>query len=295
MKLLIMLLSIIIYQARAEVCESESPIATDSINNILSLGMIDFTSKYYLYYESKSLEDLQALKNCLDYTACGKNKESIVDDPKNYRLHIWANLTNSELASIARSCPIKDLNKKLTVREYGQKGVKVSLTEYLPSSSEQSILIKKSSPAFYHQPSSQVITSTLTKLGTLLKASKTREAEALVLQVWGINLHGYDLKYGGVDSDVAVTNHGNKSISYGKNWLAEPCSFIRMLRHEAEHVAQYKRSKACKNNHNYDDHIMRERSAHLNDVRFMNTVCPGASSIKFSCLERFKTRYMNSP
>jgi len=248
-----------------------------------------------LYYESKNLEDLQVLKNCLDYTACRKNKESIVDDPKKYRVHIWANLTESELGSLVRSCPIKDLTKKLTVKEVDQKGDSVSLTEYAPSASEQASLMKKSSPAFYHQPSSQVVTSALGKLGKLLKASKLKEAEALVLYVWGIDLHGYKLKFAGVDKDVAVTNHSDKTITYGTDWLADPCSYVRMLRHEAEHVVQYKRSKSCGSDHNYDDHKMRERAAHLNDVRFMNSICPGASGIKLSCLERFQTKYMNLP
>lgn len=295
MKLLLVLLFILTYHAQAEICESESPIDTTSISNLLAPGLFDFSSKYYLYYQAKNLEDLQVLKNCLDYTACRKNKESIVDDPKNYRVHIWANLTSSELASLVRSCPIKDLNKNLTVKEEDQQGSKVSLTEYAPSPTEQSALLKKSSPAFYHQPSAQVVTSTLAKLGKLLKASKLKEAEALVLFVWGIDLHGYKLKYGGVGNDVAVTNHDDKTIAYGQDWLAEPCSYIRMLRHEAEHVAQYKRSKSCDSDHNYNDHKMRERAAHLNDLRFMNSICPGASGIKLSCLERFQTKYMNLP
>lgn len=295
MNLLLVLIFIFTFQAHAEICETDSPLQTDSINNILNPDLLDFSSKYYLYYESKNLEDLQVLKNCLDYTSCGRNKESIVDDPKKYRVHIWAKLTKSELSSLVRSCPIKDLNKKLTVKEVDQKGELVSLTEYAPSAPEQAALMKKSSPAFYHQPSSLVVTSTLEKLGTLLKASKLKEAEALVLYIWGIDLHGYKLKFGGVDKDVAVTNHSDKTITYGTDWLAEPCSYIRMLRHEAEHVAQYKRSKSCGSNHNYDEHKMRERAAHLNDLRFMNSICPGASGIKLSCLERFQTKYMNLP
>ena len=295
MKLLLILIFIFPFQVQAEVCEIESPLKTDSISAILSPDIFDFPSKYYLYYEAKNIEDLQVLKNCLDYTSCRRNKESIVDDPKKYRVHIWASLTQTELGTLIRSCPIEDLTKKLIVKEEDQKGDSVSLTEYTPSTFEQAALIKKSSPAFYHQPSAKVVTSTLEKLGILLKASKLKEAESLVLYIWGIDLHGYTLKYGGVENHVAVTKHLDKTITYGTDWLADSCSYVRMLRHEAEHVAQYRRAKTCGSKHNYDDHKMRERAAHLNDIRFMNSICPGASSIKLSCLERFQTKYMILP
>jgi hypothetical protein len=293
MKLLLVLIFILASPVYAVICEDEIPSGITPLTNMLSSNFFSFSSKYYLYYEGKNLEDLQVLKNCLDYTACGKNKESIVEDPKKYRVHIWANLTKPELILLAQSCPIKGLNKKLVVKENNRYGEKVSLSEFPPSFSEQSILIKNASPALFHELSPKTVKATMTQLSQLLKSNKLDKAESLVLKTWGIDLHHYKIKYGGVADHVAVTTHKNKLITYGKDWLADPCSYIRMIRHEAEHVAQYRRAKICDLDHNYADHQMRERAAHLNDIRFIKTYCPGAKEIKFNCLDRFRTKYMN--
>jgi hypothetical protein len=262
MKLLVFLL-ILVSQAFATneeawplECENDLPAGIAPLTNILNSKFFSSSSKYYLYYEAKTLEDLQVLKNCLDYTACGKTKESITEDPKNNRVHIWANLTKKELTSLVRSCPIKDINKKLEVKEVDHQGKIVSLSGLTPSFFEQSQFIRSASPALFDEPSDKII-------------------------------------YGGVADHVAVTTHKDKMINYGKDWLAEPCSYIRMVRHEAEHVAQFKRAKMCNLEHNYADHQMRERAAHLNDLRFLKTYCPGSAAIKYDCLERFRTKYMN--
>jgi hypothetical protein len=299
MKLLVILL-ILVSQAFATneeawplECENDLHVETAPLTNILNSKFFSSSSKYYLYYEAKTLEDLQVLKNCLDYTACGKTKESITEDPKNNRVHIWANLTKKELTSLVRSCPIKDINKKLEVKEVDHQGKIVSLSGLTPSFFEQSQFIRSASPALFDEPSDKIIQATMTQLSQLLKTSKLDEAESLVLNTWGIDLHGYKIKYGGVADHVAVTTHKDKMINYGKDWLAEPCSYIRMVRHEAEHVAQFKRAKMCNLEHNYADHQMRERAAHLNDLRFLKTYCPGSAAIKYDCLERFRTKYMN--
>lgn len=274
-------------------CENDVPVEIAPLTNILNSNFFSFSSQYYLYYEATTLEDLQVLKNCLDYTACGKTKESIIEDPKKYRVHIWANLTNEELMSLVRSCPIKDLNKKLVVKEADQQGKKVSISGFTPSFSEQSLFIKNASPALFHVPSGKRVKAAMANLRQLLNTSKLDEAESLVLNTWGIDLHQYKIKYGGVTSHVAVTTHKDKLITYGKDWLADPCSYVRMIRHEAEHVAQFRRAKMCNLEHNYAEHRMRERAAHLNDLRFVKTYCPGSKAIKFTCLERFRTKYMN--
>lgn len=276
-------------------CEIDIPDQITPIVKILNYNFFNFSSQYYLYYQAKSLGELQVLKNCLDYTACGKSKESIVEDPENYRVHIWADLTIQEIASIVRSCPIKDLNKKLMVKEVDRKGKQVAIGGYTPSASEQSVLVKKASPALFYEPSDKTVQATMKTLRKLLKASKLKQAESLVLNTWGLDLHQYELKFGGVADHIAVTINDDKKILYGKAWLADPCSYVRMIRHEAEHIAQYKRAIACDFDHIYGDHQMRERAAYINDLRFIKTYCPGAASMKLTCIEKLRNEYLNFP
>lgn len=276
----------------ADYCEEGFPVSGE-ISNLTNPNYFQFSSKYYLYYESNNLEDLQVLKNCLDYSVCGKNQESIVADPFNYRMHIWTKLTLLELENLIRTCPIPNISSKLVVKENGQSGKPVSLTHIKPSAIDQQKLMKNSSPAFFQRHSDKFSKDSMKKLGELLKANKTKEAEALVISVWGINLHDYKIEYGKVGDTFATTSHKDKMIRYGKSWLESPCDFARMIRHEAEHVAQVKRSAACGGKHNYSDHSMRERAAHLNDARFAEAVCP-ESTVKEFCLNRFKTHYLKT-
>lgn len=290
MKLLLFILLILPTAFASEFCEMGLSAEVDTITNS---KYFDFSSSYYLYFEGKNFEDLQVLKNCLDYSVCGKNQESLVDDPPNYRMHIWIKLNSSQLQNLIKSCPIEDLNTKLVVRENNQAGERVAIKDIKPSFTAQKKLLEKSSPAFFHKPSDRVVKETLKKLDLLLKESKVKEAENLVLYIWGIKLHDYKLAYGGVGDNYATTEHGKKLVRYGKTWLKDSCSFTRMIRHEAEHIAQVKRKNECKSNHNLADHVMRERAAYMNDARFVKEVCP-ESNIKDFCLGKLKSDYFKS-
>lgn len=266
-------------------CEEDYPnqkmTSAIDINSLLKIA-----SSHYLYFESKKIEDLQVLKNCLDYTVCTKNQESIVDDPKNYRLHIWTNLEPGQIRSLVENCPIKDIQNKLVVKKDGQKGQRLSLKTYSPNLKGQAELKKKANPAFYPETSA----NTVKVIEQLLKEKKILDAQKLVLTFWGIDLHGYKINYTGKDGNFAVTNHGKKTIEYGKTWTENSCLFMRMIRHEAEHVAQMKRAKSCGNQHNFEDHKMRERAAYLNDARFLDTICPVQ---KKNSLSYFRQHYFN--
>jgi hypothetical protein len=281
------------------ICEEFYPVKKDNIQDIqkvLNHNTIKVQIPYYFYFEGKNLEDLQALKNCIDYTQCGRYEESIVDDPANYRMHLWKSMSMDELNNLVKTCPIPDLAKKLVVRYKDQKGKNISVKQLKPYPEAQKTVSKKASPAIFHEPSQPVSKAVVDLVKKLLLTGKTNEAHNMILYTWGIDLHGYSLSHTQQKGSFAVTNHDQKTIKYGNDWLSEPCDFIRMIRHEAEHVAQVKMSNSCPT-HNFDDHNKRERAAHLNDARFMNNVCvntkAGADVRKF-CLERFRSNYMKT-
>jgi hypothetical protein len=290
MKLLLFMLFFLPTAHASDFCEMVLP---PEVGTLTNSNYFDFTSSYYLFFQGTNFEDLQVLKNCLDYSVCGKNQESLVDDPTNYRMHIWTKLTVTQLRNLVSSCPIENLNTKLIVKENNQTGEVVSLKDMNPSASGQKKLLEKSSPAFFHKPSDRVAKETMKKLDLLLKESKVKEAEDLVLYIWGIKLHDYKLAYGGVGDNYATTEHGKKLVRYGKTWLKDSCSFTRMIRHEAEHIAQFKRMKECKSNHNLSDHVMRERATYMNDARFVKEICPD-SNIKDFCLDKLKSDYLRT-
>lgn len=259
--------------------------------NLLSFGKENF----YLYYEANELQDLQSLKNCLDYSMCGSYKESIVDDPANYRLHIWKKFSIQQLHDLVRSCPIKNLAKKLVVKRGGQNGELVQIQHLQPDYYSTLAYQQRSSPASLgDSPASQQ--ATVNKITELLKANKVAEASKLVLSAWNIDIHGYKILYSEKPGSFAITQHDSKTITFGQAFTKMPCDFIRMLRHEAEHAAQWARNRQCKD-HNFNDHAKRERAAHLNDVTFVKGVC-GESEyskrVQNTCLNRFRSRYMKT-
>lgn len=279
-------------------CELDGIIKKDNIADIQKVvahKSLLVESPYYFYLETDELEDLQEFKNCIDYTQCGTYKESIVDDPANYRMHIWKSMEPSEFNALIRSCPVKDLTKKLVVRYKDQKGKIIDVSKYKIYPQQQKDVAKKANPAIFHQPSEKVATSMVSVIHNLINTGKISTAENTLLATWGIDLHGYKLTYTGKKDSYAVTQHKDKTIKYGTDWLSETCDFIRMIRHEAEHVAQMKMANSC-GKHNFDDHQMRERAAHLNDARFIKTVCPNKKDgeiVRKFCLDRFRKNYMN--
>ncbi len=296
MTIFILILSFIFHASASEQTDASEelncnePAFTTKLSSFLS-GSKD----YYFYFEAGSLQELQTLKNCIDYSKCGTDKESIVDDEKNYRMHIWASFSKTELSKMMNYCPIKDLHKKIIIRKKNQHGNVVSF----PQAKEpfaQSVLAKEASPAIFHKPSEAVSKRAVEKIGTLLKQQKVNEAQDIAVYTWGIDLRGYSLNYTGKSGNEAVTDHESMKIEYGKEWINEPCEFIRMIRHEAEHVAQMNQSLLCDGDHNFQDHKMRERAAHLNDALFINTICPGSKIEKLTidyCLSRFRKDYFN--
>lgn len=278
-------------------CDLDGIIQKDNIvdiHKVLNKGL-KVEVPYYMYLETDELEDLQEFKNCIDYSQCGKYNESIVDDPANYRMHIWKSMAPSELNELIRSCPVKDLAKKLVVRNKDQKGKIIDVSKIKPYPIQQKNVAKKANPAIFYQPSEAVAMSMVNVIGNLIKTKQISAAHQNILYTWGIDLHGYSLTCTGQKGSFAVTQHGNKTITYGTDWLTEPCDFIRMIRHEAEHVAQMKKANSC-GEHNFDDHQKRERAAHLNDARFIKTVCPNMKAgvtIRNFCLNRFRKNYMN--
>lgn len=287
-----------IQKSQDHICEEYYPVTKDNIQDIqkvLDHKMLKLSSPYYFYYEGHELEDVQAFKNCIDYTQCGNYRESIVDDPANYRIHIWKSMSPDELTTLIRSCPVKDLAKNLVVRYGSQTGKNVNIKNIKPFPMQYMSVAKKASPAIFHEPSQAVSKSTVDIVKNLLKSNKVKEAQRIILYTWGIDLHGYDLSYSGKKGNFAVTNHDKKTISYGSDWLTEPCDYIRMIRHEAEHVAQMKMANSCPT-HNFDDHKNRERAAHLNDARFMDNICVNTkdgNDVRKFCLDRFRSNYMN--
>lgn len=262
------------------------------INNVL----LDFVrTPHYLYFEGQSIEELQEIKNCLDYLKCGKSAESIVDDQKNYRIHIWDNLSRKELNQLSNSCPIRNLQQRLVVRKKDQTGKVIPLKVDATARLQQESYKKAANPAIFTHISPKEASLVMEKISVLLKAEKTKEVTDIILKTWGIDLHGYSLEYTKKAGSFATADHKNRKVSYTKDWLGNPCDFVRMIRHEAEHVAQFKMMKSCSGNHNFADHKMRERAAHLNDALFIKTVCPHipdkVSIIRNFCVKRFKENY----
>ena len=74
---------------------------------------------------------------------------------------------------------------------------------------------------------------------------------------------------------AAITDSNFKTIEIG-NKSGNFCTLVKNVRHELEHALQHQRLQECKAQglkHSFADHIIRERSAYLNDYATLPQYC----------------------
>jgi hypothetical protein len=229
---------------------------------------------YTITLEGRDLADLNRVKNCIDYSVCAKVTSSIFQDFFRSMMIIQVDLTKSEQKKVAQECLAENQNRFRTVMRNA-----LFLPIEIPSKAASTDAGKKS-PALLKTLSNDDRNQIEKHLTSLIERKEFDAATLYVTDAYAIDLNGYQVTIGRTGSadaeQYAVTSHSDKTIEIGLGFFNHRCELINVIRHEAEHVAQWKRSQECRakgRRSAYDDHLYRERSAYLNDILNSRMYC----------------------
>lgn len=156
-------------------------------------------------------------------------------------------------------------------------------------------------PVIPTELSKQELSSLSATIQLALKQKNYQAAIDLVVQGFKFNLHEYNIspKLDQSHEKFCITQHNTQAITVGKKFFANSCILALAIRHELEHVEQWKRSNTARSQgwtHNFGEHIERERIAYLNDYAFADQYCNDAnlvSELRANALDQLKNKYIH--
>lgn len=236
---------------------------------------------YRFTITSNDLTAINAAKNCIDYSLCEDPATSINTEAR--RMHVRVNLeTDAKAIRVFQNCNLTQYGADATLTNESQnKNLSVQV---------------ESNPRLLANPQVQVknvftpILSTEEKskfnrdVDTLLGEKKNNEAMQLIIKTLNLDTYDYQVSIDEKPSGYAVTDHDKKTIRFDPAFFTDTCSLVRGLRHEFEHVGQWKRAVSCANKglrHSFFDHVERERSAYLNDIANYSHYCANDYVVRY--------------
>ncbi len=268
----------------------------DSLAEVLNKATrYEEPNKIYFFATSSNMEELQSLRNCLQYSGCFIFNESLAGGPSNYRLHLRSSMTEAELKNIFDECPKSELPSSLVVKN--ESTVPVTVIDTQLKDSEESVLA-------YRKKRKNIFLKKIPKIDyEKLEASVKSKVNALdyssaiqeIIATFDLETFGYEVKVDlSINSNVAITDHLSKRIKIGKAGAENFPDFLLMIRHELEHAQQNMHSLQCDRSSkpsNFSDHIGRERSAYMNDILNIKSICNDNRTcmlnLEMSSLENF--------
>ena len=249
-------------------------------------GTSAFADSYQVSVSDTELGNVILAKDCLDYTVCGGSGSSIAGGNPDYRLHAFIDLSEVEMNSVLKVCNFAKLGIKVSVKNLSKNAV-------VPVSTvDNGYDIRVKFPSVYVaelSPTNKI--EKYNKVKAMLDAKQRQAAIDVVLAEYGLSTGGYAVKFGGdMGKAGAVTDHQSKTVTVSDSIFEHPCILIQTMRHELEHVSQIAKVNACASKgkgHNLVDHVARERSAYLNDIRNVSLFCADPDMTK--SIEEFMT------
>ncbi len=252
---------------------------------LLSLSLVSltpslaFSTPYQVSTSSTEIGNIILAKNCLDYTFCGGEGTSLAGGDGSWRLHSYVDLSSFQLLKAQQVCNFKTIGTAVSIKNLASNA-SVPLSMIQPDRAPFA-----SVPNLYFPSMTQAEKQTkASRIESLSKAGKKIEAIEAVIREYGLQNLGYAIRLGGdMGRAGAVTDHQKREIRVSDSAFEHPCILIETMRHELEHVTQIAQADRClaKNEgHNLLDHVTRERSAYLNDIRTIPQFCPDARFAK---------------
>ena len=243
------------------------------ILSLLFQGSFALADSYQFSTSDNDLGKIVLVKDCLDYTFCGGEGASLAGGNPDYRLHTFIELTDKQFRVALNVCNFAKIGVKVSIKNL-TKNTFVTVPDVDTGKDMRSSV----PTVFMGNVFGGEQTSKYNKIKVLMDDNKKQEAVDAVLAEYGISTAGYSVKFGGnMGKAGAVTDHQLKTVTVSDSAFSDPCILILTMRHELEHVAQFSKVTSCAaqgRSHNFTDHVTRERSAYLNDIRNIPLVCP---------------------
>jgi hypothetical protein len=243
--------------------------------SILTLPSVAFGTPYQFSTRDTEIGNIILAKNCLDYNFCGGDGASLAGGDGSWRLHTRMDLNRVQLNRALITCDFKNIGTQVSILNRATKE-SVSLdplfdaSEYFDPAPNLNIA----------QMSQSEKAAKSSRIDALLKSGKKSEAVSAVISEYGFKTNGYSIRImGDMGNAGAVTDHSKREIRISESAFQHPCVLIQTVRHELEHTTQMTRVDNCLSKtggHNLMDHVNRERSAYLNDIRTIPQFCPDA-------------------
>jgi hypothetical protein len=247
---------------------------------LFSLSLITLTSGAFATPYQVSTSDTQIgniilAKNCLDYNFCGGQGTSLAGGNPDFRLHTFIDLNPVQMTQAALVCDFRNIGTAVSIKNL-QSHSTLPLNPVKSGAAPFDSVPNLYFPAMTAQQKQEKASI----VGALSHAGRKLEAIQAVIQEYGLQNFGYAIRLGGnMGNAAAVTDHQKREIRVSDSAFDHPCVLIETIRHELEHVTQIAQVDRCiakKQGHNLMDHVTRERSAYLNDIRTIPQFCPDA-------------------
>ncbi len=243
--------------------------------SILTLPSVAFGTPYQFSTRDTEIGNIILAKNCLDYNFCGGDGASLAGGDGSWRLHTQMDLNRLQLNRALITCDFKNIGTQVSILNRATKEA-VSLDPLFDASE----YIAPAPNLYIPQMNPSEKAAKSSKIDALIKVGKKAEAVNAVIREYGFKTNGYSIRImGDMGNAGAVTDHGKREIRISESAFQHACVLIQTVRHELEHTTQMTRVEECMSRtggHNLMDHVNRERSAYLNDIRTIPQFCPDA-------------------
>jgi hypothetical protein len=260
----------------------------------LLISTVSQATPYLISTRDTDIGQVILAKNCLDYTVCGGNGGTLAGGDGSWRLHAGVNLNFFQLKRTLMSCNFKNIGTTVIIKNQ-LTNESVSLDPIFDASSYLHPVANLNFPAM----SLKLKQQNMKRIASHLNSGNKSEAISEVIRLYQLDPNGYSIKLGGdMGNAGAVTDHSKGEIRVSDSAFAHPCLLTLTLRHEMEHVTQMQRVESCYsmgNPTNLSDHINRERSAYLNDIRTIPQHCGDehvSRALQESTIDQFIKSYI---
>lgn len=228
--------------------------------------------------KSGNILDHQKFKNCIYYALCVYDLEKFQTQGNKFSYELCGDFTDADLQTIASECPKSELPHSLIITDETSgspsrikirwnKGPEL-VRKY--QEARRNLYPKKLPKKEYRELSA--------KISALFNAHEFQEAIDLAIATLGFDTLGYAVGFGS-EPTKSLTTPSKKSVKIDPGDFLEPARLFYGIRHELEHVQQYRRIEACASSTeppiNLLDHHTREQSAYLNDILEASVSCGG--------------------
>ena len=229
--------------------------------------------------------------NCLAYQKCDVIQTSIHipnSDPSDWQLDLFLSRDPSEIESQLSRCDLTAFKGQLQIiATSGKIQPLVWKPDLKPLDLEPALLFKPESNPQAWMP----------ELKKRIEQKDLKGAFSWVMQKTHWSAEDYKFVVNQKEKKYAFTFHDRKKIKFPGSFDFTPCQFVRMLRHELEHIQQVKFENQCATFHqksSFQDHIERERAAHFSDVAEAELYCPtDIFFVLFHSKEEIEKKYLH--